>query len=134
MPQGGNGAVLSALASGSKAYGVLVDYMAIREKAKGAPIEFVFPTEGVTLVTEPVAMLKGSQHPAQARAFIDFVLSQAGQELVLKQGYLPAHPALPVPAGYPARDQIKLMALDAHKALVNSDQNKQKFSDLFGAN
>ncbi len=43
MPQNGNGAVMSAITSGSKAYGVLVDYMAIREKAKGAPIEFVFP-------------------------------------------------------------------------------------------
>jgi iron(III) transport system substrate-binding protein len=29
-----------------------VDYMAIREKAKGAPIEFVFPKEGVSIVTE----------------------------------------------------------------------------------
>ena len=133
MPQGGNGAVLSALASGSKAYGMLVDYMAIREKAKGAPIEFVFPKEGVTMVTEPVAMMKGSAHPAEAHAFIDFVLSRQGQELVLKQGYLPAHPELPVPAGFPARDQIRLMPLDAHKALLNSDQNKQKFSDLFGA-
>ncbi|MEC5320464.1 ABC transporter substrate-binding protein [Brenneria populi subsp. brevivirga] len=133
MPQGGNGAVLSAISSGSKAYGVLVDFMAIREKAKGAPIEFLFPQEGVSIVTEPVAMMKTAKNPAAAKAFIDFVLSEPGQRLVLKQGYLPARADLPVPAGFPPRDQIKLMAFDAGKALAESEQNKQRFSQLFGS-
>lgn len=134
MPQGGNGAVLSALASGSKAYGVMVDFLAIREKAKGAPIEFVFPTEGVSMVTEPVAMMKDASNPDAARAFIDFLLSEQGQQLILEQGYLPAHPALPVPEGFPAREQISLMALNAGKALVESEQNKLQFGELFGVN
>lgn len=79
MPQSGNGAVMNAIASGSKAYGVLVDYMAIREKAKGAPIEFTFPKEGVSIVTEPVAMLKNAKNPQAAKAFIDFLLSTEGR-------------------------------------------------------
>lgn len=134
MPQGGNGAVLNALSSGSSAYGVLVDYMAVREKAKGAPIEFVFPTEGVTMVTEPVAILKDSKNVPAAQKFVDFILSKQGQELVLEQGYLPAHPELPVPEGFPARDQISLMTFDAEQALNQSEQNKQRFSEMFGAN
>ncbi|MFE8153289.1 ABC transporter substrate-binding protein [Brenneria goodwinii] len=133
MPQGGNGAVLSAISSGSKAYGVLVDFMAIREKAKGAPIEFLFPQEGVSIVTEPVAMMKKAKNPEAAKAFIDFVLSEQGQQLVLKQGYLPARADLPVPEGFPPRDQIKLMAFDAGKALAEAEQNKQRFSQLFGS-
>ncbi|PWC12007.1 Fe(3+) ABC transporter substrate-binding protein [Brenneria roseae subsp. americana] len=132
MPQGGNGAVLSAIASGSKAYGVLVDFMAIREKAKGAPIEFLFPQEGVSIVTEPVAMMKKAKNPDAAKAFIDFVLSEQGQQLVLKQGYLPARADLPVPEGFPPRDQIKLMAFDASKALAEAEQNKTRFGQLFG--
>lgn len=132
MPQSGNGAVMSAITSGSKAYGILVDYLAIREKAKGAPIDFVFPKEGVSIVTEPVAMMKNAKNPQGAKAFIDFVLSEAGQRLVLKQGYLPADASLPVPAGFPARDSIKLMPVDAAKALADTDVNKKRFSDLFG--
>ncbi|MGG7449013.1 ABC transporter substrate-binding protein [Kosakonia oryzendophytica] len=132
MPQNGNGAVMSAITSGSKAYGVLVDYMAIREKAKGAPIEFVFPKEGVSIVTEPVAMLKGAKNPEGAKAFIDFVLSDEGQKLVLQQGYLPADAALPVPTGFPPRDSIKLMPFDAAKALADTEANKKRFADLFG--
>lgn len=132
MPQSGNGGVMSAITSGSKAYGVLVDYMAIREKAKGAPIDFVFPKEGVSIVTEPVAMMKNAKNPDGAKAFIDFVLSDEGQRLVLKQGYLPADPKLPAPQGFPARDSIKLMSFDPAKALADTDANKKRFADLFG--
>lgn len=132
MPQSGNGAVMNAITSGSKGYGVLVDYMAIREKAKGAPIEFVFPKEGVSIVTEPVAMLKKAKNPDGAKAFIDFVLSDAGQRLVLKQGYLPADGSLPAPEGFPARESIKLMPYDPAKALADTDANKKRFANLFG--
>lgn len=132
MPQSGNGAVMNAITSGSKGYGVLVDYMAIREKAKGAPIEFVFPKEGVSIVTEPVAMLKKAKNPDGAKAFIDFVLSDAGQRMVLKQGYLPADANLPAPEGFPARESIKLMPYDPAKALADTDANKKRFADLFG--
>ena len=132
MPQSGNGAVMSAIASGSKAYGVLVDYMAIREKAKGAPIEFVFPKEGVSIVTEPVAIMSNSKNPEAAKAFVDFVLSPEGQKLVLEQGFLPADASLPVPQGFPPRETIKLMPLDAAKALADTEANKKRFADLFG--
>jgi len=132
MPQSGNGAVMNAITSGSKGYGVLVDYMAIREKAKGAPIEFVFPKEGVSIVTEPVAMLKNAKNPDGAKAFIDFVLSDAGQRLVLQQGYLPADTNLPAPEGFPARESSKLMPYDPAKALADTDANKKRFADLFG--
>ncbi len=130
MPQSGNGAVMSAIASGSKAYGVLVDYLAIREKAKGAPVEFLFPKEGVSVVTEPVAMMKGTKNPQGAKEFIDFVLSDAGQKLVLQQGYLPADATLPVPKGFPPRDSIKLMPFDAAKALAETEANKKNASPI----
>jgi len=132
MLQSGNGGVLSAIASGAKAYGVIVDFMAIREKAKGAPVEFAFVKEGNSIVTEPVAMMKNAKNPAAAHAFIDFILSKEGQELVLQQGYLPGRKDMPVPKGFPPRDSIKLMKFDAAKALTDADKNKQQFSDLFG--
>jgi len=130
--QKGNGGVLTDIASGGKPYGILVDYMAIREKAKGAPIEFVFPKEGVSLVTEPVAIMKSAKNPEAAKKFVDFVLSQQGQELVLKQGYIPGRNGMKTPAGFPERDQIKLLPFDAAKALQNANADKEKFSQIFG--
>jgi len=128
---GGNGDILKSVAGGEKLFGVIVDFMPIREKAKGAPIEFVFPKEGVSAVTEPVAILKTTKNPEAAKAFIDFVLSKEGQELALKQGYVPAHPAVALPAGYPPRSEIKVMPFDAAKALAEETKNKKTFEDIF---
>ncbi|MCB8820367.1 ABC transporter substrate-binding protein [Microvirga rosea] len=132
MAGGGNGDVLKSVSGGDKLYGVIVDFMPIREKAKGAPVEFVFPKEGVSAVSEPVAILKGTRNPEAAKAFIDFLLSKEGQEIALKQGYIPARGDVPLPAGYPPRDQIKVMAFDAAKALADERKNKMTFADIFG--
>ena len=56
-------------------YGVIVDYLPIRESAKGSPVTFVFPKEGVSAVTEPVAILKTAKNVEAAKAFVDFLLS-----------------------------------------------------------
>lgn len=129
---GGNGNVLKAVAGGEKLYGMIVDFMPLREKAKGAPVEFVFPTEGVSAISEPVAILKTTKNEAAAKAFVDFILSRPGQELALKQGYLPAHPEVELPAGFPARSAIKLLPFDAGKALAGVDADKKRFSQIFG--
>src|SRR3546814_183330 len=86
VASGGNGGVLKSVASGEKAYGVVVDYLPIREKAKGAPVEFVFPQEGVSAVTEPAAILSTAKNVDAAKKFIDYLLSQEGQEIALKLG------------------------------------------------
>ncbi|WP_293862858.1 ABC transporter substrate-binding protein [uncultured Alsobacter sp.] len=132
VPGGGNGDILKQVAGGEKMFGMIVDYMPIREKAKGAPVEFVFPKEGVSAVSEPVAILKTTKNEAAARAFIDFVLSPEGQDLATKQGYVPALPTAALPPGYPEREAIRLMTFDAGKALAEDDANKKRFSDIFG--
>lgn len=129
--QGGNGGVLNALSSGTKAYGAIVDYLAIRAKAKGAPIEFVFPKEGVSMVTEPVAILSASKQKDAAEKFVDFLLSKQGQELVKSQGYLPASNAVDTPQGFPPREKIKMMAFNPESALKNASENKDHFEKIF---
>ena len=113
---GGNGDILKSVAGGEKLFGVIVDFMPIRDSA----------------VTEPVAILKGTKNPEAAKAFVDFLLSKEGQELALKQGYIPAHPDVALPAGYPARGEIKVMSFDAGQALADETKNKKTFADIFG--
>ena len=128
----GNGDVLRQVAGGEKLYGMLVDFMAIREKAKGSPVAFVFPKEGVSAIGEPVAILKSSRNPDAARAFVAFLLSKDGQELALKQGYMPADSRVALPAGFPERGNVKLMDFDAAKALADAKDNTRRFVDIFG--
>lgn len=131
-PQGGNGGTYRAIAGGEKLYGFVVDFLPIRNKLDGAPVEFVFPEEGVSAVTEPVAILSTAQNPTAAKAFVDFLISPEGQQLAADMGYLPAHPAIAPPEGFPARDQIKLLEFDPAKALAENEANKMKFADIFG--
>ncbi len=131
-PKGGNGGTFRAVAGGEKMYGMVVDFLPIREKAKGSPVSFVFPAEGVSAVTEPVAILSTAKNPEAAKAFVDFLLSRKGQELAASQGYLPAHPEVSPPPGFPPRSRIKLMAFDAGKALSDAEANKKRFIEVFG--
>lgn len=132
QPQGGNGGVFKAVAGGEKALGAVVDFLPIREARNGAPVAFVFPKEGVTAVTEPVAILSTAKNVAAAKKFIDFLLSTEGQELAASQGYLPAHPDVAAPEGFPPRSELKLIAFSPAAALANDAANKKKFIDIFG--
>jgi iron(III) transport system substrate-binding protein len=111
---------------------MIVDYLPIREAAKGAPVGFVFPKEGVSAVTEPVAILKSAKHPDAAKLFIDFLLSEKGQQLAATMGYIPASASVALPAGYPDRASIHVLGYDAAKALADDAANKEKFTEIFG--
>lgn len=130
-PKGGNGGTFKAVASGEKLYGMVVDFVPIRAKADGSPVEFVFPKSGVSAVTEPVAILSSAKNVEAAKAFVDFVLSPEGQQLAASQGYLAAHPDIDPPAGFPPRSEIKLMDFDAAKALLDAKANRDKFTSIF---
>ena len=83
-------------------------------------------------MTEPVAILSTAKNPDAAKAFVDFLISKEGQELAAAMGYLPAHPDVAPPEGFPARDKIKLLGFDPSKALAEDEANKKRFIDIFG--
>lgn len=128
----GNGAVLRAVATGEKAYGIIVDFMAFNAKQQGSPVEFVFPKEGVTVVTEPVAILKTAQNKAAARAFVDFLLSDEGQKLSLSQGYFATRTSVGKPAWLPAGSELNLMPVDMKAVVKTIEDDKKRFGALFG--
>ncbi len=132
IPVRGNGAVLKAVSGGQKIYGIVVEFIVLRSKLKGAPIDFVFPEEGVSAVTEPVAILKTSKNPEAAKAFVDFILSEDGQRLAVSQGYLPAHPGVGSPPGFPDVGKIKLLPMDGAAILSTAKADKKRFADMFG--
>ncbi|WP_233837156.1 molybdate ABC transporter substrate-binding protein [Paraburkholderia sp. ZP32-5] len=52
-------------------------------------VAMTLPTQ--TPVTYPIARVEGSRQPADAQAFIDYVVSPAGQAVLAKYGFKPAH-------------------------------------------
>jgi iron(III) transport system substrate-binding protein len=132
LAQGGNGGVFQAVAGGEKMYGIVVDFLPIREAANGSPVEFVFPEEGVSAVTEPVAIMASTDAPEAARRFVDFLLSRQGQELAASQGYLPAHPDVAPPPGFPPQSEITVLGYDAAEVMATQDALKAEFAETFG--
>jgi iron(III) transport system substrate-binding protein len=128
----GNGTVMEAVATGQKSYGIIVDFMALNAKAKGSPVDFVYPADGVSVVTEPVAILKTADDVADAKTFVNWLLSDDGQASMAKQGYIPGKPGVALPPGRPAASALKLMPVSAEVLAKGVDENKRKFSDAFG--
>ena len=128
----GNGDVLKRVASGERAYGMIVDFMAHRAKAQGSPVAFIYPQSGVTVITEPVAIAKTSQNPEAAKAFVDFILSEEGQKLAVALGYIPVRPGVASPEGRPAAESLKILAAPTKKLMQQREADKKDFSALFG--
>lgn len=128
----GNGTVIEAVARGEKAYGIIIEYMALNAKKKGSPVDFVFPTEGVSSITQPVAVLKGSDSVEAAKTFVAWQLSKAAQAQATAQGYFPILPGVAQPEGYPALTTLKILPADSSAMLKADTENKEKFAELFG--
>lgn len=79
-------------------------------KAKGAPLEFVFPTKGVPASPQVWGVIDRSPHPQSARLFLDWFLSPVGQKVMQEALFLnsPRSDASPPPGGISAAN-IKLL-------------------------
>ena len=62
----------------------------------GLPLGYAFPTSGTPVIEDAIAVVRKARHPAQARAFEEFVGSVAGQLMAARQAYrLPARLDIP---------------------------------------
>jgi iron(III) transport system substrate-binding protein len=65
-------------------------------RSKGMPFDYVFPRSGTVVIDDAVGLVRGSRHPTEAKAFIDFVGSEEGQLLAAARVFrLPARRDLP---------------------------------------
>jgi len=90
--------------SGEFGIGIVIDFFGFSSRASGFPVDFVYP-KVTALVPANVGMVKDAPHPKAAAAFIDYLLSDEGQELLFdpKIQRLPVKPAIyaKAPEGLP---------------------------------
>ncbi|MCU0984185.1 MAG: extracellular solute-binding protein [Acetobacteraceae bacterium] len=96
--------VPDAVNSGQYGLGIVIDFFGLAAKASGFPVEFVYPTV-TTLVPANIGIVAGAKNPRAAAAFVEFLLSPEGQELLLdpKIMRLPVRPETyaKAPSGFP---------------------------------
>ncbi len=90
--------------SGQVGFGIVIDFFAFSAQASGFPVKFVYPTV-TTIVPANIAIISNAPNKAAAEAFIEYLLSPAGQEVLFEPSIrrLPVNPAVyaKAPADYP---------------------------------
>jgi sulfate transport system substrate-binding protein len=96
------GSARDALSAFTQGQGdVLLGYEneAIKAVNEGEDVEYVIPPSTIQIET-PIAVTKDAPEPA-AQDFLDFIWSDAGQELWAENGYRPVNPKLVDPKQFP---------------------------------
>lgn len=88
--------------------GISFEYRANVVKSKGAPIDVVFPKEGLGWDVEAIAMVKGTPQAAAAKKLLDWASTREANELYAKNFAITAIPGIAtklehVPADYEKR-------------------------------
>ncbi|MCH8542019.1 MAG: extracellular solute-binding protein [Alcanivorax sp.] len=106
-----------------------VDYMAHDSISQGAPVRFIMPDSGTVIAPRAMMVLNSSQRKAQAFAFVDHVLSDAGQAAVTDAGLIPARLDVATARGRSLRDVTLLQLAQAHESARLAARTR--FADLF---
>jgi iron(III) transport system substrate-binding protein len=96
-----------------------------KERQDGAPVDWVKTLDPVITSPSQVAIAAKAPHPAAARLFVDFLLSEEGQRAIAARGRVPARNDLAATA------PLKVHYVSARLA---SDFNRyeREFRDIFG--
>lgn len=108
------------------------DYNVLQHKAKGSPVELVYPVEGAPIINSPNAIFKAAPNPNAARLFQNWMHTAEGQQTLvdLSAQYAP-HQKIPPKPGRPALKDIKIMRDDPEALLTVADDIKAKYTAIF---
>lgn len=112
--------VPEAVISGQYGIGVVIDFFGLSAIASGQPVEFAYPSL-TSVVPASVGIVKGGPNPQEARAFVNYLLSEAGQ-MVLFAPEIARLPVIPdlyakAPKDYPNPFKRKLGGVEFNDAL-----------------
>lgn len=125
------GDVTRGLTSGEFAVIKGIDYVLANQAAEGAPVAFLFPEEGAVTVASPIGIMAASQNVEAAQAFVDFIISKEGQEVMVGKFFIPVRTDVQPPPGLPTADQIISLPLDYDWLAEHDAELREQFSDLY---
>jgi phosphoglycerate transport regulatory protein PgtC len=112
--------VPEAVISGQYGIGVVIDFFGLSAIASGQPVDFVYPSL-TSVVPASVGIVKGAPNMDNAKAFVNYLLSEPGQMVLFSPeiGRLPVVPDLYAkgPKDYPNPFKQKLGGVDFNDTL-----------------
>ncbi|MDO4168305.1 MAG: ABC transporter substrate-binding protein [Lachnospiraceae bacterium] len=126
---GANKAALESVVTGEKAILVAgVDYNAYANKKNGEPIDFYYPKSGTVINPRPAMILKTSKNVDNAKAFMDYLLSDEAQQMVADTYLLPGRSDITCDNRTNVSDIPVFENLDWDKIVKNSTNIAAKFN------
>lgn len=87
------------------------------QRLRGAPLGYHFPTSGSPVIDDSIGLIRGCRHPAEARAFIDWIGSREAQRMAAEEAFrLPARTDL-------APEELPEWAREALAQLVTAEMD-----------
>jgi phosphoglycerate transport regulatory protein PgtC len=115
--------VPEAVISGQYGIGVVIDFFGLSAIASGQPVDFVYPPL-TSVVPASVAIVKSAPNMDEAKTFVNYLLSEAGQMVLFSPDIarLPVMPDLyaKAPANYPNPFKTKMGGVDFNDQLASS--------------
>ncbi|WP_257009732.1 ABC transporter substrate-binding protein [Evansella halocellulosilytica] len=130
IPDSG-GAPSQAAASGEAAIGIGFDFMAYQMKERGESVDFHIP-ENTPILVNPVALVKDGPNPEGAQLFIDFMLSEEGQQIKADWHHIVINPDVESKSPL-SLDELQDTAqdLDVDWVVDNYDRIRQEWRDRY---
>jgi len=110
-------------ATGEYVLGISFEYRANTNKAKGAPIDLVFPKEGLGWDLEAFGIMKGTKKMDAAKKLADWASSKDAMKLYGKNFAITAQPGVAEPlANVPKDYEARLVKMDFNTAASNRER------------
>jgi len=121
-------------AAGEYVVGISFEYRANANKAKGAPIDLVFPKEGLGWDLEAFAIHKGTKKLAAAKKLADWASSKDAMLLYGKNFAITAQPGVAAPlANVPKDYEARLVKMDFSWAAENRERILAEWNKRYSA-
>jgi iron(III) transport system substrate-binding protein len=108
---------------------------AYRLNQRGAKLKFMLPKEGVVLLPQAMFILASAPHPSAAKLWIDFMLSETGQKIMVdyeavmsgRSGFVS-----PLPDYAPSIDGLNVIKIDWNKiTLADMEKARAEWISIF---
>ena len=131
LVNGANTEALNMVITGSRSVVLAgVDYMAYSSKAKGEPIELIYPASGTVISPRPAMIMKSAKNLANARLYMDYLLSDDAQKLVVNALLLPGRKDIRSDKR-PNVDEIKVLKYNWLWMTEHNNSNLELFNNIF---
>jgi iron(III) transport system substrate-binding protein len=117
-------------ASGETPIGIALAYEVEVARKQGAPIDVIFPSDGVAWTFEADALVKGAKNPQNAKRFLDWAVSKSA--MTAYAGWRGTGITRPdVPVSGQKISEMNLINLDFVKAAEDKDRLVKKWLEKF---